>query len=1760
MKKFNLAIITLLLVFQTVLSPISVLAAEGDPVLPVANTDTGDTDSSTAEETQPANEAEPTEPTEPTTETEVEDSSDTGTESTEPSPPIDEDVGDDSEPVISDSEGNTDAGEGTDAETNELGEVTAPEEDDLTLDEPEVAPLNIVYDPIMPESVITKVDFNVNGQAASPNAAIDVKNGDVATFHIDLELAAGHNYGPGTTLTYTLPSIFQNITFPAGTQFGELGEISKSGNDIIITFNENITSLGGGLAFEPGAYFEVSAEFDRNNTQWVETISVPGNENITLNFQPQQGTGTTVNKTYVRDNDGNNSKYVDWTVIVNTDAGTQGAQNFVDTLTGKHTFATDSVTIAPIAITPAGVGSPGTHIPVTPTFSPDNKVMTVTLPETTHTGYEIKYRTIVGDPGNVSSTNLRNTASYNGRTAPQTATINFGTPLNKTHTGPTVSDLKTYWTIEYNFNNRDIDASNAVLEDTWTDTQELVGGVGGIVVEDQDGNAFGGYTVTLNGDGDGFILTFKNDVTEPYTIKYATQPRSGVYPIATYTVENKVQRPDMADPVIDRAQYRQNTLLLEKTTPSIDYANKTISWRIEANQAGYALDSGTVFEDTFTDENLTLLEDSLVVRVGSVTLVRGTDYTLNNPNDKTGFTITLTDATNQPIRIEYDTAYDIKEFGANNNEYNNEVEMTNSALANSSIDTAERSIDDKQKANGVKSGEYDYATKTFYWDVELNFNYNSLTDAVFEDKLPDTQRVESITVQEGSLNAQGVFQPETTKNIPNTATAPNEIQLKLGHITKPHKVSYTSVDADGLFEHGSLITITNHAELTSDGGSTPNANWEKTIAVGQTNDILEKTGNPILNTARVKWDFKFNYAQSRLENVVITDTVAKNPTNGAPDHIILADTFKVYEVALSGKTSSASTPTAPTETKTLVNESEYGLSIDNESGTFTLTLGDVEKAYFVEYETLFTGGRDYQTNNLVEVTYNNGTQRSGNDLSSGFTVNYGQNARAIAVPFVIVKTNAETGEVMKGVEFTLYTQSNQTTPLISGTTNEDGELDFGYKLAEGNYVVKETKIPGFNNPDVSFTLHRDSIKTTGIFAGKQVVEITNEPEGGLACSAFELTVNDIDGNPITAGSKVTLVSTSTGSSTEHTVTNGKVTLTPAEVKAGHYDVVYEGDTLDTIEVTYTGQCEAEVQPAPKCDHFTIVVEDAQGIRTNIEKLTLKQGATVVAEVTPNAAGKFVFDSNKQDPTNGVKPGQYTVYEGNQYLGEVTLTYKEECGYEFIVLEAPTCPTFELTIRDVDGELVADNTEVTIKDENGQVIATERTVDGKVELQDLEPGTYTVEDENGVEIGEFSSNINCRGEVQQKPACPQFTVELKDDNDVLVPASQSVVIKDKLGNTIPTTIDADGRITFVSEDVPAGMYDVYDNKVYLGEIEVSYKQTCQTKLQIAPACPEFTLTINNAYGQPRAGVKVTITGEDGVDVEENGSTEFTTNSQGQIVISNSIIKPGKYVVKENGQTIIGTITVGNTCEAIIQPPRPVTPPNPDNPTPDPEPGNPGPNNPDPNNPKPNEPGPNNPDPNNPEPNEPGPNNPDPNNPKPNEPGPNNPDPNNPEPNEPVDPNNPDPNNPEPNEPVDPNNPNPNESVNPNNPDPSNPANPTPRPNNPSASGNGDVTVQDVISQGQQLPAFDPSNATNQALKAYQDFLNNYNKLSKEDQAKVAQAIDINKIKADAERLESLLRSKGKLPQTDEANQTALVVVGLLLVIGAVLLMRRRQTKA
>ncbi|WP_283175719.1 collagen binding domain-containing protein [Lysinibacillus sp. Bpr_S20] len=1756
LKKVNIAIILMLLVFQTILSPISVFAVEQEqPVAPAV--EFGDDGIGSAGEVeQPETQKEPGngEVISPGS-TGVGDQPGTSNEpgNGEGTSPGSTGVGDQPEKESGNGEGTSpgSASEGEQSETQEPGndDVSGEGENPNGDLEEETTPPS--YDPTMPVDVIKNVEFTVNGTKVNSNESINVTNGQSAEFKFHLELAAGHNYGPGTTLTYTLPAIFEDITFPNGTAYGEVGTISKSGNDIVITFNEALRDdVGTGAALELGAYFSVQANFASDNTKWEETISLPGTENIQLNFQPKTS-GEPVTKSGVADNGGKNSKFIDWKVEVNTDLGVNkdsGITNFVDTLGEAHTFKQDSVKITKLNVSPNGTKTDSNDpVTVTPIF--DGNTMTIALPNEKHTAYRIEYKTEVGDPGNVKSADFKNGATYNGKSAPTTVTVDFGEPLAKTHSGPTASDLATYWTINYNFNNRNISQENAVLIDSWTETQKLVGN---IQVFEADGAAATiPYEVKIADGGHSFELIFKAPVTKPYVIKYATKPKDEVYPTESFTVENVVARPDMSGEVKDTSYYNKGDLLLNKAATGVNYQNKTMSWKIVANQAGYELAEETKFVDTFTDKNLKLIENTLKVKVGNK-LVSDKDYTLSiNNDDKTGFTITLKNVINEPIEITYDTEYDIRHVGANTIEYNNKVTMTNKNLLNSSSASAKQDIRSEQKTNGKKEGYYNYETKTFYWDVEFNFNYNSLKNAVFEDKLPDTQEIKNIVVQKGELDENGVFKETETITIPNTSGKPNEIKLVFPDIiNSPYKVTYESVNADGIFPHGKPVSIKNTATLTSDDGD--NASWSKTVNVNHTDKILNKRGHQAeLGSAVAQWNFEFNYAQSKLDNVVITDTVGKDD-EGNPEQLILEDTFKVYKVALSGKT-----PNNPTEEKTLLDPSKYTLNVDMKNGTFTLNLGNVTEAYYVEYDTVFTGESGSNAKNEVEVSYQGSSQTSGKDSWLIKEFKYGNQASTVKVPFVIIKTNAATGEVMKDVEFTLYSQYTGDKPLVSAKTNKNGVLDFGLKFAEGKYTLKETKVAGFDNPDVIFTLNRDEKATSGPFEGKQIVEIANIPESPLKCSLFELTVHDIDGKLVDG--TVTLVSKATGLSENHTVENGKVTFTPDQIKAGQYDVIYNGETLKTITVEFNDNCKESIQPAPKCENFTIVVEDTDGnIRTNIKELTLKSDTTEVKAST-DASGKFIFESNKINPDNGVKPGEYMVYEGKQFLGTVTLTYTEDCGHEFIVKELPKCEEFELTVKDVDGNKITDGTTtIVVKDADDDEIISITTTTGVIKLPDLEPGAYTVE-VNGEEIGAFETNIECEKTVQPAPKCELFTLTVKDENGNPRPNVSNITIKDTKGAIIATnqTTNELGQITIQPNEIPSGDYVVYQGDLYIGQITVKYSESCKAEVSAAPACPDFTLTVQTEFGTPNVNAKITIKDAKGNIVKGADNSEvLTTSFAGTIVLPKDAIKQGTYNVYE-GSRLIGSFTVKDKCSALVKPsstgggggwtpdpdPDPEKPVDPEKPNPDPE--------------KPVDPEKPNPDPEKPvDPEKP---NPDPE--KPVDPG--KPDP---DPEKPVDPGKPDP---DPEKPVDPEKPTPDPEK------PVKPEKPTPEPEkpvNPTNPGGSDnqtdpkdpadsekPSVQEVIDQGKELKPYNPSTADKDTLDEYKDFLDKYNQLSKEEQAEVGKYLDIDKIKADAKEMEAQLMAQGKLPQTNGANQTALTLIGVALVLGALFLLRRRNTE-
>lgn len=1791
LKKLNIAIILLLLVFQTVLSPISVFADEIDPATtpPTESSEGVATTTSSSDEgelsppatSEEGGNVENGEPsvTPPTAPEEGATDDDTGSSITPPTT-SEEDTGDNKEETLPE-----DGTEGEKAEDVPTGDKNLEEQNPLM--EP---PLNTTPTDLTETAKLNVFELKINGtDVVPPEFTTELKQDQQVQGKFIFLVDLPGDVKAGDFFTYPLPAslIDFNSAFNGkkdSTPISPAFEWSTSGNLVTVTIKEDPSADIAGST-DVGFEMNFTAGFNLTENSLEQNLVIPtvgdGTDNVKLTFLPSTSDEKMVSKDSKGVTINNGERIIDWEVWINRAGKNLTNATVQDTPSAGHEVVPSSVTLEKFEVGLNGVSATAAETQSNLNFED------ITL--NGKNAYKITYQTKVNLPidEQEGQKNFINSLALNdpnhSDSDSKTATTTYGKALEKSKdSSKTSNNYVSSWEVRYNYNQAAIDQADAWIEDTLPtghviDTSTIK--VYEMTVNDT-GTATGAGTEVNAGNykvddtATGFKLTFPNDITKAYRITYDAKLPADFYSNSSpETMTNSV-----ISGTVSTARTATHTLTEGILTKSrtVDTDKKEITWSItvkadNGTRAGTDI-KGLTIADTFTEgsynapHKLVDANNDGIIDAADIKVANMTGQTISI--DDNGFTLSNgTVAKGQTAVITYKTAYEILPDGSIYEQgYGNTAAASWTTDKSYSITkTAHYRPESNSLNNGRKQGAYDYIAQVFNWNIKININKQNINNAMLADTLgegheivPGTFEIKEFTLttpNDDEIGTEGAVLDSSLYTLtiaPDNKSFTVTFEDDLGAANnKVYIVKYQTKDSDNIVGIESTTKAeknkpyTNTAIFTTNVGGSPKVYNlpASSVTPSYTNHLITKVAPGVNSTTeRLTWTLDVNRSLSTLGATKVSDVPSEN-------QLLLKDTIKVKKYNVDASTG----PSVPGGA--WLNPADLGFNVTfPATGGFEIDFGELNKeGYQIQYQTLVLGKADDPYNNEAKIDFGFATavnqekeaKYNGNFSFSASDADFSLTKGTLK--FNKVGLNSLTGvkKPLPGVEFELVKMVKGTPYIVATATSDaDGNVLFE-EVNYANYIVREKGAPTGYELMANYAIKLDAKTDTKLAENaSKIIELVNNEQidSTNACPAFTLTVKDIDGNPL-ANEAIKLVdSNAVEINVGNTNSLGQITSikrpgtsgSGTNVQAGTYTVKDADDNvLGTIVVKYgQNECHSEIQPINSCPLFTITVKDENNNpRPNVQVTLKDTNNSIVTTETTDSNGQFTID--KTTPS-----GKYKIYEGTQYLGEVNVTYQNgNCQDE--VIQAPKCETFELTVKDVDGKLVADDTEVTIKDIDGKTIATAKTKDGKVELKDLEPGTYGVFDKDDNKIGDFSSNINCQAIVQQKPACERFTVELKDNNNILIKAGSDVVIKDKSGNVILTVIEADGSITFASENVPAGKYEVYDNKVYLGEIEVSYKQTCKAELIIAPACPDFTLTINNMYGQPRAGVKVTITGEDGLAVEDNGSTEFTSDNNGQITISNLLVKPGKYTISENGKTIIATIIVGNACESKIQPTPPVTPPTTDPNNPTPEPGQPVDPTPNPDPEKPVDPNKPNPEPDKPvDPNKP---NPDPDRPvDPNKP--------NPDPDRPVDTNKP---NPDPNKPVDPSKPLPDLDK------PANPDNQTPGPNSPSASDNDGTSVQNVIDQGKNLPPYDPSTASKDTLDAYKDFLNNYNNLSKDEQAEVARSIDINKIKADAERLEAQLKAKGKLPQTDGDNQIALILIGIVFVLGALFLLRRRK---
>lgn len=679
LKKLNLFALTLLLVGQTILGPIATVSAES--VVPLEQ-----------QSTEPA-EAPPVvaEPSEDNTPSGGEDLVITPEPEKKPEAPSTPETPKAPEtPTTPGSEqGDAGASEGESSETD--GEISADHQDDALTqagvedDEDDIlTSAAMVYpDIILNDNNIdkTKTSFMINGTPVT-GSPVNVRNGDKARFDIALNQISNNplTYDVGTKLRYALPAgftdVFDTITISSEMRSdkGRIASVERVGNEIVMTLEKGIHDVFDQPETIKNASFFIEAHFAADNTEWDNSITIPGGTTIDLVFQPKKDTGVTINKKSTTPSGQLNIDQIEWEVTVNTNrSNTTEDLKFTDVLTAigedstssvGHKFKKDSFMLYEIPVTPAGVGSPitpGTSI--TPDFEDNDTKVEYEL--TKGKAYKITYSTIPDNPFANEWIKYINEAHYGTIPAgKKEVQVNYGKAIEKTGSGPGAAPgLKASWTIKYNYNNQTIPVGTK-LEDEWDTAggKKIVDGdpayqeMENLVVKTDSGTDLvkgTHYELAYTSGSNAFELTFIQPVTEPLIITYDTKPVNYAA-TPTFTVENTATRPDISKSDDATVTYSQTALALvkERGASIPNYHDKTMDWKITANQGGYQLDAGTQFVDEFTNHantTMTLKPETLQVKIGDDTYTEATPeadrkYTLSGSTNQ-GFTITLKEPT-----------------------------------------------------------------------------------------------------------------------------------------------------------------------------------------------------------------------------------------------------------------------------------------------------------------------------------------------------------------------------------------------------------------------------------------------------------------------------------------------------------------------------------------------------------------------------------------------------------------------------------------------------------------------------------------------------------------------------------------------------------------------------------------------------------------------------------------------------------------------------------------------------------------------------------------------------------------------------------------------------------------------------------------------------------------------------------------------------------------------------------------------------------
>ncbi len=1339
------------------------------------------------------------------------------------------------------------------------------------------------------------------------------------TIQYEFELPNNHGYSDGSTYTIEVPDIFRvlpnpeemELRAPDGTMFGTF--IVNNQNEIVITFNENIENNSN-----VSGYIQLWSEFAAHYSGPAEgneiVFPITGEEAITypVKFLPD---ASAIDKRGVPDKS-YNSTSITWTVDFNKDLQMIEEASLSDTITeGEHSFEEGSLKVYKLHMNADGtIDEEKTEEIVNHGFGSNFPLELGTI----DSAYRVVYDTTINDH---EGTTYSNEASLDGENtepveAEATVTVDRGKPLEKSSTGYDASTQTIEWEIKYNYDEKVIPQNLATLTDVFGENQQLTSGGfevyeveidpdTGEVVEERSFENFD-FTETENG----FEFQFNEDIEHAYRIVYETKNIERVED--GVTINNTVS--DEYDNIIEGSRGIQQQVLNKSNDNNAHYDDKTTGWTVRMNSDEYTMDD-VIFTDElpigFTPEGIQVTHDGQVWQ-------EGTDYEQTFDPDTYMLTLEFDNPITKEVIITYTTVIDFDKAEKGTQSYRNNalVEWTPEGETERREKEASATFtpDSYTIANGFKGGSYNAVTKEIDWEIGVNYNKTTLTNAIVEDYIVGDQNfdLESVRIFHMELTGGdngvevGEELDESDYELEELTNDDGEkgFRVNLYNIDTPYLITFTTDLTDQLiaetYDNTAVVKSENQEDIVLDASVSPYRGGEYTKKSVVQNDENPRVAN---------WQVDINFAQSTVSNVAISDTPSQN-------HTLLKDTIKLYETKVT-ENSIAKDLEAMLE-EGIDYEIEFTEDADGiETFTITLLEEEITRGYVLEYDTyIMYAGDGYIENDIKFEAEQTGDLDTDDSISHRIDLSgIGGGIDGEIGSLEVMKVDADDNEPLAGAEFTLYDETGEQA-LRAYTTGDDGKVVF-QNLLHGDYILKETEAPegyvvGIDQEMtvvVDEELSQVTVENQKVVRDVELMKVDSETNEPLAGVTFRL--QDEQGNIVEGYENI------------ETDENGLIQIFDLEPGEYAFEEVtpQEGyQPLDelihfTIDENQTERREMIVENSIVLGSITLVKVDKDNENVPLEGAVFALLDADGHNVTVDGEESFTTDENGEIFIDNLRPGTYYFVEQQAPEHYVLDSEPIEVMVELNQTETAVVHVenelitgaVELTKTGENG-LVLEGTVFELQDEEGNTLLESLTTDeeGKLVVANLKPGSYQFVERAsiaGYELDQtpipFEIELSQAesAEVQMVNELTPGTVQLTkvgEENEALEGAEFTLL--DAEGNELETglTTDENGQLQV---ELKPGNYQIIETNAPFGhdldatpidfEIEFNQQETLEITKENSRTTSSVELTKVGEDGRVLEGIVFELQDRDGNMLQE----DLTTDAEGKLIVDG--LKPGHY---------------------------------------------------------------------------------------------------------------------------------------------------------------------------------------------------------------------------------------------------------------------------